>query len=92
MKIVILTNAFPYFPGEQFLEDEIVYWARYPDAQVTVMPAVASGEPRPLPAGVSVDLGMVDGSVMHRLAFIARALFSRRFRDELRYLRQSAGW
>lgn len=89
MKIVILTNAFPWFPGEQFLEDEIVYWARCPHAQVTVMPAVIRGEPRPLPEGVSVDPGMANASVVNRLGFIVRGAFTRMFRDELGYLRRS---
>lgn len=89
MRVVILTNAFPYHPGEQFLEDEIGYWARQSDAITTVLPAVAEGSPRPLPPGVAMDLSMVKPGTARRLPYIARAVFSRLFRNELRYLRQS---
>ncbi|WP_201313462.1 glycosyltransferase [Dyella sp. EPa41] len=89
MRIAILTNAFPYYPGEQFLEDEIGYWARDVDAQATVLPAVAEGSPRPLPPGVSMDLCMVQPGALRRLPYIVRAAFSKLFREELSYLGQS---
>ncbi|MBV8157028.1 MAG: polysaccharide biosynthesis protein, partial [Dyella sp.] len=88
MRIIILTNAFPYYPGEQFLEDEIGYWARHPDARATVMPAVAKGTPRPLPPGVSMDLSMVQPGVMRRLPYLVQAIFSGMFRNEISYLRR----
>lgn len=89
MRIIILTNAFPYYPGEQFLEDEIGYWARHPDARATVLPAVAEGSPRPLPPGVSMDLSMVQPGVLRRLPYLVQAAFSGMFRNELGYLRKT---
>ncbi|MEL4356296.1 MULTISPECIES: glycosyltransferase [unclassified Luteococcus] len=53
-RIVIITRAFPWLPGEQFVEPEAPYWARE-DAEVIVMPWHMDGEPRPLPDGVRVD-------------------------------------
>lgn len=89
MRIAILTNAYPYYPGEQFIEDEIEYWANNPFASVTLLPAVAAGEPRSIPEGVSIDLGMARGTRVERLWFTLFAMFSVMFRNELRYLRQS---
>lgn len=89
MKIVILTNAYPYPPGEQFMEDEIAYWAGNPEAEVTLLPAVTRGEPRPVPAGISVDLGMAGGTRFERFRFVLRAACSRMFRRELAYLWRS---
>lgn len=89
MRIVILTNAYPYHPGEQFIEDEIGYWANTPSTSVTLLPAVAAGEPRPIPEGVSMDLRMTGGTRIERLWFVLAALFSAIFRHELGYLRQS---
>lgn len=89
MRIAILTNAYPYLPGEQFIEDEIEYWANTPTASVTLLPAVAVGEPRPLPEGISTDLGMTGGTRIERLRFALVALFSTIFRRELSYLQQS---
>lgn len=88
MRIAILTNAYPYYPGEQFIEDEIVYWANNPLAQVTLLPAVAAGEPRPIPEGISLNLDMARGTRVERLRFILLAMFSAIFRHELGQLRR----
>lgn len=92
MRIAMLTNAYPYHPGEQFIEDEIQYWGKNPAARVTVLPAVAKGEPRPLPGGVSIDLCMANGSVAARLFSAWMALFSALFWREWAYLWRSHKW
>ena len=89
MKIAMLTNAYPYYPGEQFIEDEIAFWADNQVASVTLLPAVAAGEPRPIPDGVSIDLCMASGTRIDRFQFMLLAMFSTMFRRELIYLRQS---
>jgi colanic acid/amylovoran biosynthesis glycosyltransferase len=89
MNVAMLTNAYPYHPGEQFIEDEIGYWARNPNAHVTVLPAVAKGEPRRLPDAVAIDLCMANGSLAARLVSTWSALFSTWFWRELGYLQQS---
>jgi colanic acid/amylovoran biosynthesis glycosyltransferase len=89
MRIAMLTNAYPYHPGEQFIEDEIGYWARNTVAKVTVLPAVAQGEPRSLPDGVAVDLSMANGTKNDRLMAAWMALFSVMFWRELGYLLRS---
>lgn len=92
MRIAILTNAYPYHPGEQFIEDEIKYWGNNPTAHVTVLPAVAKGEPRPLPGSVSIDLCMANGSLAERFISTWIALFSTMFWRECGYLWQSGKW
>lgn len=89
MKVAILTNAYPYPPGEQFIEDEIGYWATQPDLDVTLLPALAAGTPRPVPAGIAVDLAMARSFRSGRLWFMLQALVSATFRRELGHLRQS---
>lgn len=89
MKIAILTNAYPYLPGEQFIEDEIGYWAAHDDISVTLLPALAAGKPRPVPARVAVGLDMAGTIGAGRLWFMLVALCSAIFWRELGYLRQS---
>ena len=89
MKIAILTNAYPYLPGEQFIEDEIGYWAAHDDISVTLLPALAAGKPRPVPARVAVGLDMAGTIGAGRLWFMLAALCSAIFWRELGYLRQS---
>ncbi|GLQ45731.1 glycosyl transferase family 1 [Dyella lipolytica] len=85
----MLTNAYPYHPGEQFIEDEIEYWTKNKDAQVTVLPAVATGTPRSVPNGISIELEMARSTALGRWWFMLTALFSAMFRNELGYLRRS---
>lgn len=89
MRIVILTNAYPYLPGEQFIEDEIGYWAMHDGISVTLLPALAAGKPRPVPARIAVGLDMVGTIGTGRLWFMLAALCSAVFWRELGYLRQS---
>ncbi|GLQ97644.1 glycosyltransferase [Dyella mobilis] len=92
MRIALLTNAYPYHPGEQFIEDEIEYWGRDPLAHVTVLPAVARGEARPVPNAVSVDLCMANGTLPARLFAMWLALFSGTLWREWNYLRRAGKW
>jgi hypothetical protein len=89
VRIAILTNAYPYPPGEQFIEDEIGYWAARDDISVTVLPALAAGTPRPVPARITVDLGMAGSMGAGRLWHALAALWSGIFWRELGYLRRS---
>ncbi|MEW9570439.1 glycosyltransferase [Rhodanobacter sp. Si-c] len=89
MRIAILTNAYPYPPGEQFIEDEIGYWTAHAGIDVTLLPALAEGTPRPVPAGIAIDLGMARSARSGRLWFMLLALGSAIFRRELGYLRRS---
>jgi glycosyltransferase involved in cell wall biosynthesis len=89
VNIAILTNAYPYLPGEQFIEDEIGYWAACTGINVTVLPALAMGTPRPVPAGIAVDPGMARHTKSGRLWFMLLALCSAIFRRELGYLWRS---
>jgi colanic acid/amylovoran biosynthesis glycosyltransferase len=89
VRIAILTNAYPYLPGEQFIEDEIGYWAACANVSVTLLPARAAGKPRPVPADIAVDLDMASTIGAGRLWFMLAALCSAIFWRELGYLRQA---
>jgi colanic acid/amylovoran biosynthesis glycosyltransferase len=86
MRIVILTNAYPYHPGEQFIDDEIGYWAEHAEANVTLMPAVANGAPRALPPGIDIDTTFTTGRWLGRFQAVMEALFADMFRSELGHL------
>lgn len=94
MRVVILTNAYPYHPGEQFIEDEIGYWGERSDAHVTLMPAVAHGEPRTMPPGITIDTTFTSGKWLGRMIAVVQALAGDLFRGELAHLRQTGklGW
>lgn len=89
MRIVILTNAYPYFPGEHFFDDEIPYWAEQAETSVTLMPAIAAGQSRTLPPGIAVDTALASGTWVGRLVAVLVALPGGMFRSEIRYLWRS---
>jgi colanic acid/amylovoran biosynthesis glycosyltransferase len=86
MRVVILTNAYPYLPGEQFIDDEIGYWAEQGEAHVTLMPAIAHGEPRNIPPGMTIDTALTSGRLFGRWVAVMGALFSGMLRSELVHL------
>ena len=83
MNLLVLTRAFPYPPGEQFVAAEARHWASTgPDGtpsgesrHVTVMPWSASGEPVEVP-GVDVDLTLARPTSRARTLATAKALVS----------------
>lgn len=85
-RILFLTAAYPYYPGEQFIEDEIEFWKNQTIANVCVTPASANGGARALPAGIGIDFGMVSKSKISKAKFIASAFFAFIFWRELIYI------
>jgi colanic acid/amylovoran biosynthesis glycosyltransferase len=57
LHLVMLSYTFPFGTGEQFLETEILYSARY-FADVTVVPSNMEGTKRPFPDNVIVDTSL----------------------------------
>ncbi len=75
-RIAMITAAFPYPPGEQFIEEEIRYWAAVPALELVLMPLVARGEPREIPSRIQLDLRLAQGcAAAHLWRFLLRALF-----------------
>ena len=54
--VIFLTNAYPYLPGEQFIEDEISYWGSQNSIRTILVPLSASGTPRNIPKSIEIDL------------------------------------
>jgi len=57
LPLILVTSAFPYGSGEQFLETEIRHLAAAPFA-IRVLPRRISGPARPLPSGVIMDASL----------------------------------
>ncbi|NCU24686.1 hypothetical protein DZC41_14755 [Acinetobacter haemolyticus] len=54
--IKLLTSRYPYGVGEQFLEEEIIHWAKWDSAcTLEVMPFVKDGNLRYLPEEIRVN-------------------------------------
>lgn len=84
-RIVIITRAFPYLPGEQFVEPEASFWAR-DEASVVVMPWAVQGDPRPVPEVVTVDPVLSRISRRQRQTARLKAPLNKLFWHELGWL------
>jgi len=81
--LALLTSHFPFGLGEQFLETELPFLARHFE-RVTVVPKIYDRDVRPLPAGVTLDLGLATPRLPGRLvAGVASSLASPLFYREL---------
>ena len=82
--LIVLTSAFPYGRGEEFLESEISYLSKSFE-RVIIAPQQITGNRRPLPANVSIDtaLSQKPASYIKVVAAIAWASTSREVYLEL---------
>lgn len=82
-RIALITNHYPFYPGEQFVETEIKYWNRVSDFDVFVLPWAISEEVRSIPENISLDLSLATRSKLTKLRGYVCALFSNLFYQEL---------
>ncbi|MDT8406584.1 MAG: glycosyltransferase [Methylococcales bacterium] len=77
-KIIIITNSFPFLPGEQFIESEILFWAERDDIEVTLMPfRFGNEEIRKIPENIKLDLSLcANCNKLQKLFFLAKAILN----------------
>ena len=85
--VLLITDRFPFSPGEQFLEPELDYWVARSDVKLIVLPVKRGSERRSLPASVSLNLQLSERPTLwEKCASVARAFFSTALLCEVRYL------
>ena len=58
-KVFIITSTFPFFPGEQFFETEVLFWANQKSFEVTLLPSsFGNGKRRKIPNNICLDLSL----------------------------------
>ncbi|WP_158260093.1 glycosyltransferase [Zobellella endophytica] len=86
-KIVIFTNAFPYLPGEQFLEEEMKFWSDVISCEIFILPCLAKGIPRYVPKNITVDLSCtINHSWVCFLLYTIKSFFDKHLYKEILYL------
>lgn len=86
-KTLLITENFPYLPGEQFLEEEVIYWHKFNDVALTILPIRAEGAARELPPNIQVSNDLSRKLPSYATAFLfLRAVFSSVFVKEISYL------
>lgn len=75
--VLILTSHYPYPPGEQFLESEILAWVKHFDGRIVVMPRKIRGHPRDMPAEIVLSSALSDAykSVFDNARAVAASVF-----------------
>jgi len=81
--ILFLTSSYPYYPGEQFIENEIRYWSEQSGIKVYIAPYTANGTPRKVPSDINVNLELASASMSDHFFYAIYALFSSVFWREV---------
>ncbi len=89
MKLAVLTSSYPYYPGEQFIENEVEYWEKSAFTTVFVLPWLVTGSARQIPEKIQVDLCLSRMNKLERLYFLGITLCSSLFFKEIIYLCKS---
>jgi len=84
-KIVLITNTFPYSPGEEFLETEVKYWANRDDVKLIIMPKNKTNSLRNVPASITIDHTLIENQYLNKNNFktLMKVLTSGIFYKEL---------
>src|SRR5690554_5373561 len=86
-KVLLITENFPYLPGEQFLEEEVVCWGEFFDGDLIVLPVKASGFPRTVPDNIQIEMCLTKKvPSYYDVVHLFKAFFSTIFLKELGYL------
>lgn len=59
-KILLLTSRYPYYPGEQFLEDEAAIWSLASPDCLIILPQIVTGDPRRIPDHLKVNSALAE--------------------------------
>lgn len=90
--LIFLTSSYPYLPGEQFIEDEIRYWAIERSFKTVVVPLTISGQAREIPESIDVNLLLANSNKLWlKLISLVCALFSFIFWKEVVYIFKNKG-
>lgn len=87
IRIFLVTNVFPYFNGEQFLETEIEYYSTFNNIKLVVLPlSKLNDEKRVIPKNVVLDNYLLQNKITKNkkiLALVKLAFSSSLFYKEL---------
>ncbi len=84
--VILLTTRFPYYPGEEFLEEEVVYWNKYFKGKIILAPSKSSSVKRDVPSTIEVRSLNKKIKKTTKLLIATETLFSSLFFQELLYL------
>ncbi len=84
--VLLITTAFPYLPGEQFLETEIEYFQKCDGINLTIMPSQKSDHVRPIDPSIEIAEYLASNSYApnnNKYFSVVKNIFSKYFYHEL---------
>lgn len=76
-KIYLFTSCFPYYPGEQFIENEVQYLSSRNDVDLTIFPLNTGKTCRSVPNNIKVDISLsTQPSCLEQIKFLLLSLLS----------------
>ena len=84
--IILITDKFPYYPGEQFLETEITYFENIENINFIIMPSSGEGKKRSVNDSILIDnylINNLSNKKIDLLLYFIRGLSSKYFYKEI---------
>lgn len=80
--IILITNSFPFLPGEQFLETEVLF---YKDNNLSIMPITDNIKKREINNSIKIDTYLIENKIcnLRKVKLLINSLFSSLFYKEL---------
>lgn len=84
--IILITDKFPYHPGEQFLETEVTYYRNIQNVTFIIMPSSGEGKKRSLDNNILIDNYLIDNlsnKKINLLIYFIKSLSNKYFYKEI---------
>jgi glycosyltransferase involved in cell wall biosynthesis len=87
--LFILTTRYPFAPGEEFFEEEVLLWARQSNFIIHLVPLQRTKVVRSYPKGLILDLTIANKNTKWRkIAYVIPAILSKEFWIDIVYLKR----
>jgi len=81
LDVFLITSTFPFSPGEEFLETEVLYWANYKEVNLHLLPTKQGATLRNIPKNVTLDKSLCSDK-KNKFKYALQALFNKMFLKE----------
>jgi len=83
--IILITQSFPYMPGEQFLETEVNYYLKYEEISFTIMPSERSNQKRLIHSSIKINEFLINNNPkgMNKYILLIKNIMSKYFYKDI---------
>lgn len=85
-QVILITNCFPYTPGEEFLETETKFYKNYKNVKFIILPTFIGNKKRIIDSNIKIDNSLMHNN-LNLKRYIFKAVISKIFYKEIKKMR-----